>query len=373
MANSASRILAGATLLSLVGAAAAYSSGHFTQPAETEQNGGLLEVAAGDLVRTVAASGKLTPAREVDVGAQVSGQLHRIHVEEGDLVEAGQLLAEIDPTLAQAALVEAEAAVDVLRADLDAKAAEVRQANSSLQRLRHLADRGVSSAAELDVAVSAIAVAEAGANSLRAQIRQAEAALQTARANIAYTRIVSPMAGTVMTVAAKEGQTLNANNEAPLLLTIADLTRMRVEAEVSEADVSQLEPGQTTRFTVLGQADDARNGRLAQILPEPLVVNQVVFYRALFEVDNPDGRLMDQMTAQVFFELETSQGEPLVPLDALVNNGREGSSDIVLLPGVDGSVEQRRVELGARDEVRAAVVDGLEPGEWIFASGAASR
>lgn len=176
-----------------------------------------------------------------------------------------------------------------------------------------------------------------------------------------------------MTVAAKEGQTLNANNEAPLLLTIADLTRMRVEAEVSEADVSQLEPGQATRFTVLGQADDARKGQLAQILPEPLVVNQVVFYRALFEVDNPDGRLMDQMTAQVFFELETSQGEPLVPLYALVNNGREGSSDIVLLPGVDGSVEQRRVELGARDEVRAAVVDGLEPGEWIFASGAASR
>lgn len=369
MANSLSRIMAVAALLSLVGAAGAYSSGDFTRPAEAEQNGGLLEVAAGDVVRTVAASGKLTPAREVDVGVQVSGQLHRIHVEEGDVVEAGQLLAEIDPTLAEAALVEAEAAVDVLRADLDAKAAEVRQANSSLQRLRHLADRGVSSAAELDQAVSAIAVAEAGANSLRAQIRQAEAALQTARANIAYTRIASPMAGTVMTIAAKEGQTLNANNEAPLLLTIADLTRMRVEAEVSEADILQLQAGQKARFTVLGQSDAAREGQLAQILPEPLVENQVVFYRALFEVDNPDGRLMDQMTAQVFFELETSQGRPLVPLAALVNNGREGSSDVVLVPGTDGAVDRRPVQLGARDEVRAAVVDGLQPGEWIFADG----
>jgi membrane fusion protein, macrolide-specific efflux system len=360
--------LAVTSVVIIAGTAAVYSSG-MIYGGQAEAARPQIEVARGDISRTVAAGGKLMPSREVDVGAQVSGQLRRLHVAEGDHVERGTLLAEIDPTLAQAKLVEAEAAVEVLQADLTARNAELVQAQASIERLRKLAAKNIVSGAELDIAVSEHAVAQASTLSLQAQIRQAEAALETARANIDYTRIVAPMTGTVISVAAREGQTLNANNAAPLILQIADLTRMRVEAEVSEADVALLRAGQQAHFSILGQSGTRWEGALEQILPQPIIDNQVVFYRALFEVDN-DGRLMSQMTAQVYFVLDSAEDLPLVPLSALSDAGRNGADDSVHIAHGDGRVEQRMVRIGVRDEVHAAIVEGLTAGEMVLAGGA---
>ncbi|MBL0935636.1 MAG: efflux RND transporter periplasmic adaptor subunit [Rhizobiaceae bacterium] len=329
------------------------------------------DIAAGAIEHTVTAAGKLVPLREVDVGAQVSGQLQTLHVTEGDQVGRGDLLAEIDPTLARAGLVEAEASVDMLRADLGARTAEREAAAATIDRLRTLAARNIVTGAELQIAETQLAVTEAAAASLEAQIRQAEAVLDTARANMAYTRILAPMDGTIMSIAAREGQTLNANNEAPLILTIADLDRMRVEAEVSEADVARLSPGLDAYFTVLGGGGERWDGRLLQVLPQPIIDNQVVFYRALFEVDNADRRLKSQMTAQIFFVLESAAGVPLVPLAALEAAGRGGDEDRVTVRGADGRLVERVVTLGVRDEIRAAVLDGLSVGETVMLGGPA--
>jgi membrane fusion protein, macrolide-specific efflux system len=331
------------------------------------------DIAAGDIEQTVTAAGKLMPLREVDVGAQVSGQLHVLHVSEGDQVRRGDLLAEIDPTLARARLVEAEASVDMLRADLGARTAERDAAAATIGRLQTLAARNIVTGAELQAAETQLAVAEAAATSLAAQIRQAEAVLDTARANMDYTRILAPMDGTVMSIAAREGQTLNANNEAPLILTIADLDRMRVEAEVSEADVARLSPGLDAYFTVLGEGEARWEGRLLQVLPQPIVDNQVVFYRALFEVDNSDRRLRSQMTAQIFFVLDSATGVPLVPLAALEAAGRAGGDDKVRVRGADGRLQERAVRIGVRDEIRAAVLDGLSVGETVALGGGTIR
>ena len=294
-----------------------------------------------------------------------------LHVEEGDTVERGDVLAEIDPTLARAKLVEAEATVDKLKADLAAEQARLAQAKSSIDRLGILAGKDIVSKAEMDIAIAQHAVSKAATLSIAAEIRQAQAILETARANMNYTKIVAPIAGTVITILAREGQTLNANNEAPVILKIADLDTMRVEAEVSEADIGRLEAGQAAYFTVLGRPDMRWEGRLEQVLPEPIIDNHVVFYRALFEVPNPDRHLMSQMTAQIFFILERAENRPIVPLSALSASGRDGSSDSVRVVAPDGSFDLRDVRLGVRDETHAAIVDGLVDGETIVASGSA--
>jgi macrolide-specific efflux system membrane fusion protein len=169
------------------------------------------------------------------------------------------------------------------------------------------------------------------------------------------------MAGTVVTQAAKQGQTLNANQSAPIVLRIADLSTMTVQTQVSEADVSRLRIGIPVYFTTLGDARKRWYGELRQINPTPEVVNNVVLYNALFDVPNPDGALMTQMTAQVFFVVAEAKDAVLVPLSALDRN-------TVRVIHEDGSAEQREVKLGARNRVMAQVVSGLAPGERVATS-----
>ena len=318
-------------------------------------------VQKGDLEDTVSATGTLQPRDFVDVGTQVSGQVKRLHVEIGDRVEVGQLLAEIDSTVYQTRVEATQAQLKNQRAQLAERQANLRLAEQKAQRQANMMREQATTAEAVQVAQAELAAARAQINSLKAQIQQTESTLRGDRANLAYTRIHAPMAGTVVTQAAKQGQTLNANQSAPIVLRIADLSIMTVQTQVSEADVSRLRIGMPVYFTTLGDARKRWYGELRQINPTPEVVNNVVLYNALFDVPNPDGALMTQMTAQVFFVVAEAKDAVLVPLSALDRN-------TVRVIHEDGSVEQREVKLGARNRVMAQVLSGLAPGERVATS-----
>ena len=360
-------------------------------------------VQRGDIEDVVTATGTLQPRDYVDVGAQVSGQLRKIHVEVGDTVNAGDLLAEIDPTVYRARVDASRAQLKNLRAQLKDREAQLALAQIQLRRQRALMAEDATTKESLQTAEAAAKSAEAQLEALRAQIEQIESTLRADEANLQYARILSPMAGTVVSITARQGQTLNTNQQAPVVMRIADLSTMTVQTQVSEADVSRLKLGMDAYFTTLGGSGKRWQGKLEKIEPTPTVTNNVVLYNALFDVLNPDGLLMTQMTAQVFFIVAQARDVLLVPMAALsqgaphapqpspsaapanangagrgmgagAGQGRSGGvaaagtgprQGTVKVADERGGVQERKVELGVANRVQAQVLSGLAEGERV--------
>jgi macrolide-specific efflux system membrane fusion protein len=320
-------------------------------------------VQRGDLEDTVSATGTLQPRDYVDVGTQVSGQVKKLHVEIGSSVKKGQLLAEIDPAVYLSRVDASQAQLRNLEAQLDQRQAQLRLAGQKAQRQENMMREQATTADALQTAEAELQAAKAQVQALQAQIQQTRSTLRGDQANLEYTRIHAPMAGTVVTQNAKQGQTLNANQSAPIVVRIADLSVMTVQTQVSEADVSRLRAGMPVYFTTLGDQRKRRYAQLRQINPTPEVLSNVVLYNALFDVPNPDGALMTQMTAQVFFVVAEAKDAVLVPFSA-VQRAADGRTSVQVL-GTDGKLESREVRLGLSDRVSVQIVSGLATGERI--------
>jgi macrolide-specific efflux system membrane fusion protein len=338
-------------------------------------------VTRADVEDSVTATGTLQPKDYVDVGTQVSGQLKKLHVEIGAAVTAKQLLAEIDPSVYQSR-------VDADHAQILNQKAQIadRQAQLVLARLQYARQQRLArdSATTSDAVQSAQATqesAQAQLDSFKAQMQQTESTLHGDEANLGYTKIFAPMAGTVVSLTAKQGQTLNANQQAPIILRIADLSTMTVEAQVSEADIPKLRIGMDVYFTTLGGDNRRYYGKLRQIPPTPTVVNNVVLYDALFDVPNPDQILMSQMTAQIFFIVSFAKDAVLVPLPTLHfaqsvhrtfatgvdarGQFANGKQVYVTVIGADGVAIEREIKVGVMNRVTAQITSGLQPGEIV--------
>jgi membrane fusion protein, macrolide-specific efflux system len=320
-------------------------------------------VERGDLESTVVAAGILQPIQYVDVGAQTSGKLKSLKVKRGDQVQKGQLLAEIDPVLADTALTAANATLENMNAQRAVKQAQLALAQVQRTRNDALFTGGVLSVNDRDISRASYDVAVADMASLTAQVKEATAAVDTAKANVSYTKITAPMAGEVVSITTLEGQTLNANQQAPNILRIADMGIMTVWAQVSEADIGHVEPGQDVYFTVLGQKR-RWNAKIRQLLPTPELINNVVFYDVLFDVPNADGELNIQMTAQVFIVLAQAKGVLLIPTAAIGNAGQGATIKIQVLKA-DGSVEARPIKIGIKSEISAEITSGLQENEQV--------
>ena len=361
-------------------------------------------VTRGNLEDTVTATGTLQPKDFVDVGTQVSGQLKKLLVDIGAIVKAKDLLAEIDPSVYQAKVDGDQAQLLNQQAQLADKQAQLALADLQLTRQQNLTREDATTADALQSAEATRKSALAQQDSIKAQIQQTGSTLRGDEANLGYTKIYAPIAGTVVSQAAKQGQTLNANQQAPIVMRIADLSTMTVQAQVSEADVPKLHVGMDVYFTTLGGDNRRFYGKLRQIPPTPTVVNNVVLYDALFDVANPDQALMTQMTAQVFFVASSAKDAVLVPLTALRPVAAEGrprgprasaagaadgkgaarsgggakrasgadprnqfANGRALVSVVDaaGKVADREVKVGVMNRVSAQIVSGLEPGEKV--------
>ena len=345
----------------------------------------------GDLEDTVTATGTLQPKDYVDVGTQVSGQLKRIHVLVGARVLAKQLLAEIDPSVYQSKVDGDNAQLLNLQAQLADKEAQLVLANLQATRQTNLERENATTSDAVQSAAATQKSALAQTDAVRAQIQQTGSTLRGDQANLGYTKIYAPIAGTVVSQTAKQGQTLNANQQAPIVMRIADLATMTVQSQVSEADVSKLKIGMDVYFTTLGGNKRRHYGKLRQIPPTPTVVNNVVLYDALFDVENPDQALMTQMTAQVFFVASSARDAVLVPIAALhpaakasPGTARKAASGtdprsqygdgraLVSVVDAGGQVVERAVKVGVMNRISAQIVSGLEAGEKVVIGSKAS-
>ena len=274
-------------------------------------------VTMATIEENVTALGTLQPLQFVDVGTQVTGQLRKLHVNVGSEVRKGDLLAEIDPTLLETKVVSARAAIKSQRAQLAERKANLELAVAQQKRARTLFDAQATSADALEQAVAAEKTAAAQVDALTAQIEQSESTLRADEANLRYTKIFAPMAGTIVTLTAREGQTLVSSQQAPVILRIADLKTMTVQTQVSEADVPKVRTGMPVYFTTLGQPNRRWQGTARQVLPTPEVVNNVVLYNVLFDVENADNALKPQMSAQTYFVIAKAENALAVPVAAL--------------------------------------------------------
>lgn len=275
------------------------------------------KVERGDIEDLVTATGSLQPRDYVDVGAQVSGQLERIVVKVGDTVAEGDLLAEIDATQSEARVAANRASLKAQESQLVERRNALAKAERDHQRQLNLRKEDATTEEAVQNAETALISARQAISTLRAQIEQQRASMRVEEANLKYTRILAPMAGTVVSITAKQGQTLNTNQQAPTILRIADLSTMSVQTQVSEADVAKLVTGMRAYFTTLGSQGRRWYGTLSRVEPTPTVQNNVVLYNALFEVQNDGGTLLPQMTAQVFFVRAEARDVLALPMSAL--------------------------------------------------------
>ncbi len=268
----------------------------------------------------MSATGALQPRDYVDVGAQVSGQLDKILVEVGSEVKEGDLLAEIDADVMNARVDASRAQLRAQQAQLLQQQANLTKAERDLTRQQNLMKEDATTQETLQNAQTALATTQAQIAALKAQMDQLRASTRVDESNLKYTKIMAPMSGTVVSITAKQGQTLNTNQQAPTILRIADLSTMTVQTQVSEADVSKLRDGMQAYFTTLGSGGRRWYGQLKKIEPTPTVTNNVVLYNALFEVPNDNKQLLPQMTAQVFFVAAAAHDVLVVPMSAVTLN-----------------------------------------------------
>jgi macrolide-specific efflux system membrane fusion protein len=312
---------------------------------------------------TVPATGTLEPSNYVDVGAQVSGQIKTLHIAEGDVVEKGQLLAEIDATVFETEVKESRASLQNQKAQRDQLVAQLELAESRYARDQRLYKKGAVSDDSLEESRTDIVILRAKIVAIEAQIQINEAALEGDLVTLSYSKIYAPIDGTITSIAVRVGQTINASQSAPTLLTISDLSNMTLRANVSEADIQRLAPRMPVRFSTLGNPNDFFHSTLDKILPTPLVNNDVVLYQVLIGVDNRSGRLMDGMSTQVFF-IEAQASDVLtVPLAAVSERPRGA---VAFIPSGTGGRTTKPVSVGIKNRTHIEIVDGLTLDETVI-------
>jgi HlyD family secretion protein len=271
-----------------------------------------------DLAAQVTASGTLSPLVTVEVGSQVSGRIQALHVDFNSRVTKGQVIAKIDPQLIQSDVTKARANMTAARAAVARAEAELGQARRNNQRTSALASKALVAKADADATLATLEASEAGVASAKASLTQARAALTQAETNLAYTTIVSPIDGIVISRDVNVGQTVAASLQAPKLFTIAeDLAKMEVHTSVAESDVGRLTQGMDVEFTVDAHPSDRFVGKVKEVRYSPQTVQNVVTYDAVVSVDNAELKLRPGMTADVTFLIEKRDDAIVVPNAAL--------------------------------------------------------
>jgi HlyD family secretion protein len=245
-------------------------------------------ISSGDIQSRVSATGTLNAVTTVSVGTQVSGQVSDLLVDYNAHVTKGELLARIDPTLAQQSVADADA-------NLQKAVAQEGQSQRDFNRNQQLMVDGLIPRSDYEVTQSGLAVAHA-------TVRSAQVALDRAKQNLAYTNIYAPIDGVVVDRNVQKGQTVAASLSAPQLFLIAnDLAHMQILAQVGESDIAQIKPGQTVNFTVQALPNQTFHGTVQQVRLQSTTTDNVVNYTVVIAVDNAQGKLLPGMTARVDF------------------------------------------------------------------------
>lgn len=393
---------------------------YFFKPKPQQPNYITATVSKANIENSVMASGKIEAKNAVDVGAQVSGEVTHLYVEVGDEVQQGQTIAQIDPvtlrntlsnqraTLEQslanlestkAHLATRQASLTSAQSDLTSKQANYEQAVKNYNRIKNLLSSNAVSQQEVEQAQTAVKTALASVNSAKDAIKTAEANLyagqadiataqatikksqtevNTAEKNLGYTKITAPMSGTVISITTKQGQTVNANQSAPTIVTLADLKTVRIKAKISEADVINLKAGMPVYFNVIGNPDKKYTAKLSAIEPAPsgTTANSnnsetAVYYIGYFDVPNTDGILRIDMTAQVHIIQNKVDNVLSLPASAIKKDPEIGN--YVQVVQADGSTKKQAVKTGLSNRVTTQIVSGVNEGDKVVISEASGN
>jgi HlyD family secretion protein len=290
-------LIGGAVVIVVVAVAAAFvlfRNTENTPKYKTEK------VTRGDIVTTVTATGTVNAVTTVLVGTQVSGTIKKLFVDFNSSVKKGQIIAQIDPALFDEQVAQARANLLAAQANVEKAEASLVDAKRTRDRNAELFAKNLIARSDLDTADTNNETAKASVSAAKAQVAQMDAALKNAQTNLGYTRIVSPVDGTVVSRNVDVGQTVAASFQTPTLFTIAqDLTKMQIDTSVDEADIGKVKVGQNVEFTVDAYADSTFKGQVGQVRIAPITVQNVVTYDVVITVDNPDFKLKPGMTANV--------------------------------------------------------------------------
>jgi HlyD family secretion protein len=277
-----------------------------------------VKVERGTVISTVAATGNLSAVTTVQVGTQVSGTIQKLYVDYNSRVRKGQTIAEIDPSLFNAAVEQAQGNALVAEANLQKAKVVLADAERTWQRNKQLLADGIVSQGDYDVAETALQSAKSSIKVAEGSVAQSRGALQQARTNLRYSIIRSPVDGVVISRAIDVGQTVAASFQTPTLFTIAqDLTKMQIEVSVDEADISRSVLGQSATFTVDAYPEQKFIGKVVQIRSAPVISQNVVTYVVVVNVDNSDLKLKPGMTANVSIQVAKKDDVIKIPLAAL--------------------------------------------------------
>ncbi len=336
-----------------------------------------------DIQDVVLASGTVKAYKQVSVGAQASGQIKSLKVALGDHVKKGQLVAEIDSLTQANALASAEFSLQNLQAQLRAKQASLKQAQLAYARQQMMLAGDASSRENFESAEATLNTTQADIAALQAQIKDGAIKVDTARLNLGYTRISSPIEGQVVAIVAQEGQTVNANQSTPTIIKVARMDTVTIKAQISEADVVRVKPGQPVFFTILGDPDHRYRTTLRAIEPAPDSILQddtststlsssssssasstAIYYNGLLDVPNPDGKLRISMTTQVNIVLAEAKNALVLPSTALSAKAADGSYTVRVLDQ-QGQAHERKVRIGINTNALVQITDGVKAGERV--------
>ena len=338
-------------------------------------------VTRGNVEKTVIASGSVESVNEVNVGAQASGKITKLYVKLGQEIKKGEMIADIDSTTQINTLNTKKAALVSYQAQLKAKKTAYDVALSSYNRLSKLYTQKATSLDSVNTAKSTLDNAKAEMEAIEANIKQAEIEVNTAETNVGYTKITAPMDGTVISVPVSEGQTVNANQTTPTIVTIADLSKMKIKPEISEGDITKVKAGQEVSFTILSDSQTVYHSVIDSVDPANTTTSDssstsslssssssttsAIYYYANVLIDNPDRTLRIGMTTENNIKIANAKDVLLVSNMAIQK--RDGKSFVNVLNDKN-QPEPREVEIGVQNDFKTEIKSGLNEGEKVIVS-----
>ena len=367
----------------LLGLAVAAGAAYYFFSSNSKQETTYLteSVTRGNVEKTVVASGSVESVNEVDVGAQASGKITKLYVKLGQEIKKGEMIADIDSTTQINTLNTKKAALVSYQAQLKAKKTAYDVALSSYNRLSKLYTQKATSLDSVNTAKSTLDNAKAEMEAVEANIKQAEIEVNTAETNVGYTKITAPMDGTVISVPVSEGQTVNANQTTPTIVTIADLSKMKIKPEISEGDITKVKAGQEVSFTILSDSQTVYHSVIDSVDPANTTTSDssstsslssssssttsAIYYYANVLIDNPDRTLRIGMTTEN--NIKIANAKDVLFVSNMAIQKRDGKSFVNVLNDKN-QPEPREVEIGVQNDFKTEIKSGLNEGEKVIVS-----
>lgn len=318
------------------------------------------EITSETITQYVEASGTIKPINTIEVGTQVSGTVAGIYVDYNSVVKKGDLLAELDPSLFQANVDQSTAKLNNAQATYAKATSTLNYKRNNYQRYKHLYEKNYVSKDEVELALSNYQQAQAEVSAASAEVSAAKATLDNNMTNLRYSKIVSPVDGTVISRAVDVGQTVAASFNTPTLFEVAeDLTQMQIEASVSEADIGKVKVGQKATYTLDGYQDRKFEGTVTQVRLASTTTNNVVTYAVIISVDNSEGLVIPGMSANVSIITDKVENALCVPPQALKftpeTNGQKYEQQGIWVQTKNG-LKRYNIEIGATDDNHTQVI-----------------